>query len=128
MADGNLQGPIQDIGQVAHTDSNATVVCSITLPSGVDGIYHVMARFGCITATGTNDCVGLLQRLVRVDGGSAVLMVGQTLDLANMQSTGYTVAFTTSGSDVRLSLTAASGIRSVGMIEAFGVEMALTIG
>lgn len=126
MADGDKKGQQLDFGQFAHTDGNPQTVCSITLPSSVDGIYFVKGELTASTNTGTNDVVGTIQAQVRVDAGSATKMVEQKSE--NMQSTGYTLALDTSGAAVRLRFTAANGVRSVGWLKAFGVEMALTIG
>lgn len=126
MADGAIQGPLRDIGQVLHTDGTQTVVATVVLPSTFDGIYYAIGRFTCSTATGTNDCVGLIEGQVRMDDGTATMMVVEPL--VDMQSTGYSAALITAGDAVRLAVTAANGVRSVGYLEAFGVEMALTIG
>lgn len=125
MADGAIIGRRAAIGQVAHTDGTATVVASLTLPTSHDGIYHVIGRVVCSSNTGTGMCVGTLTGMVMVDGGAAILQVEEPLQ--DVGATGYTLALTESGGAIRVSVTAANGVRSVALIEAFGVEMALTL-
>ena len=124
MADGAIQGRLATIGQVAHTDGTATTVVGVTLPSGVDGCYFVLARVAALHANTTNPIVAVLTATVKVDAGIASLGIGE--DLKDVGVTGYAVAFAFSGSRVDVQVTAAAGVRSVALVEAFGVEMALS--
>lgn len=128
MADGDLKwgsGYVaRAIGQVAHTDGNATVVATIALPSA-DGVYQATARVVGSTATHANGVWSIAHAQAWVDGGAAYC--GTTTE-SRGDATGYTVAFTVSGLNLRISVTAANGHRSVALLEVFGVEMALTIG
>lgn len=124
MADGAIQGRLAAIGQVAHTGATATVVATKTLPSSADGVYHVIARVTGSTATHTNSVWSIAHAHVWVDGGAAT---ASATTESRGDATGYVIAITTSGLDVRVSVTAANGHRSVATLEIFGVEMVLTI-
>ena len=121
MADGDLIGRRSALAHVAHTDSASTVVCSLTLPSSVDGYFHILARAWGGTATATNNEACIIHAVVRMDAGSATLD-----DIVTTGSHAYVSTLTTSGAAVRVEITAANGHHSGALIEAYGFELAIT--
>lgn len=123
MANGTLKPILQALGQVAHTDGTATTVVQLALPVTSEGIWCIRARCASSPSVGrSNGIVSEIVALVHVD--FAVTYLGPTVKQENMNGTGYAIDLVAGGSDVYVTLqvTAANGYRSVGLIEAFGVE------
>ena len=126
MADGALQGRRAALNQFSHTDGNAQTVVEVPLPT-VDGLYCVRAWMTGGTSSNTNRVGAALVGNFTMDGGAAIGSDDSTMSLKSMGATGYTVVLDASGGNARLRVTAANGHRSVGFIEVFGVELAITL-
>jgi hypothetical protein len=122
MSDGYITGTLRDFGQVLHTDSVSTVVVSRTLPN-VEGHWYAIGHCASSNDAGVNPVAGLISAYIQTNGGSASKI--QESLLTNMGATGYNMYLTTNSLDVRVEMQAENGVRSVGMIEIFGVEMAI---
>lgn len=124
MANGARIGRRAELGQVAHTDGNATTVVSLPIPSA-EGYYHVFARFCGGAADGSGMVSGTVQGALRWNGSLAIIS-NSTQDV-DMGATGYTVTLTEDNANVMLQIAAANGHRSVASLEIFGVEFDLTL-
>lgn len=124
MADGDHKtGRIAKTGQKAHTDGTQQAVATITLPS-IEGYYVISGDVAWGTASATGKGRAHCEAVAMVDGGAVTVVQSE---LSNIGSTGYVAAITASGMTVSISLTAASGVRSVGVIECrAGVELNIT--
>lgn len=122
MSDGYITGTLRDFGQIAHTDSTSVVVVSRTLPN-IDGHWYVLGHCTSANDAGVNAVSGLISAYIQTNGGTASKIQESTL--TNMGATGYNMYLTTNSLDVRVEMQAENGVRSVGMIEIFGVEMAI---
>lgn len=120
MADGYITGTIREFGQVLHTDGTSTLVVGLTLPS-FDGIWKVLARVTGSSSSGSCGAVHLISFNVVIDGGTA--SINASSSLSNSGICDITIGTNVSGTNVRILITAYNGYRSVGVIEAFGVEM-----
>lgn len=125
MADGDVikNAPRMARGRVAHTDSNPTVVATVTLPS-TEGYYVVRGFAAGGKSTSGNKFSLALAACVYVDGGAAGL--GEVLPMVT-SGTGYTISLSYSGLSVRLTVTAENGVYSAGFLEVLdGVELTIT--
>lgn len=120
MADGYVTGYVREFGQVLHTDSAATVVVSLTLPSAVDGVWHLLGRCVSSNASGSTDAIFNARATVN-DGTASIGTVYS--NLTGGGAPGPDAYLTVSGADVQITVESANTYRSVGMIEAFGVEI-----
>lgn len=120
MADGYITGTLREFGQVVHTDGTSTLVVGITLPS-FDSIWKVLARCTGSSDSGSCGAVHLISFNVVIDGGTA--SIGAMSSLSNSGICDITIGTNVSGTNVGVLVTAFSGYRTVGVIEAFGVEM-----
>lgn len=126
MANGDIFGTRRAWGQVAHSDGSATTVAQLALPTGTDGTWYVDARFVTVASSATAGFVGTLRARVVVD--TATLTIADaTVDKTDGSGTGFDAALDVSGGNVRVRVTAASGRRSVAVLEAFGVEQEIVL-
>jgi hypothetical protein len=93
----------------------------------IEGFYLVRGIVGGATTTATSRYAAEVSGMVYVDAGAAG--TGAFGEGHNFGGTGFTATLTLSGLDVRLVVTAAAGVKSVGYLEVLaGVEYALTVG
>lgn len=122
MSDGYVTGYLREFGQVLHTDSSATVVVSLTLPS-TDGVWHLLGR--CVSSNSSGSTDALFNARATVNESSAVIGTVYS-NLIGGGPPGPDAYLTVSGTAVQITVESANTYRSVGMIEAFGVEMVIT--
>lgn len=126
MADGTIMGRRAKYGTVVPGSAAETVItgCEIVLPSAVDGLYKIHGEIATCSSTATGKQAIEVNAQVWVNDGAAI--VGANEMHGNVGGAGITGSISVTGSTVRLTVADCNGIRAVGLLEVFGVEMAIT--
>jgi len=126
MADGAITGRRAAIGTVVPGSAAETVItgCEITLPSGVDGFYKVHGEIATMApAAGSKQAIEVNAQVYVNDGSAGI---GAEEMHGNVGGAGITGSLSVTGSTVQLTVQDCNGIRAVGLLTLFGVEMTIT--
>lgn len=125
MADGTIMGRRARYGTVVPGSAAETVItgCEYTLPT-TDGFYKIHGEIATMSpGAGSKQAIEVNGHVFVNDGAAAV---GVDEMHGNAGGAGITGSIDVSGTTVRLTVQDCSGIRAVGMLELFGVEMTIT--
>lgn len=125
MADGTIMGRRARYGTVVPGSAAETVItgCEVTLPSA-DGFYKVHGEIATMApGAGSKQAIEVNAQVFVNDGAAAV---GTSQMHGNVGGAGVTGDLNVSGLTVQLTVQDCNGIRAVGLLEVFGVEMAIT--
>lgn len=125
MADGTIMGRRAKYGTVVPGSAAETVItgCEITLPSA-DGFYKVHGEIATMApGAGSKQAIEVNAQIFVNDGTAAM---GAEEMHGNAGGAGITGSLNFTGTTVQLTVQDCNGVRAVGLLELFGVEMAIT--
>lgn len=125
MADGDIYGRRAKYGTVVPGSAAETVItgCEIVLPSD-DGFYKVHGEISTMApGAGSKQAIEINAQVFVNDGSAAIGAEGMH---GNVGGAGITGSLSVTGSTVQLTVQDCNAIRAVGLLEIFGVEMAIT--
>lgn len=125
MADGAIMGRRARYGTVVPGSAAETVItgCEITLWT-TDGFYKVHGEIATMApGAGSKQAIEVNAQVFVNDGAASV---GASEMHGNVGGAGITGDVDVSGTTVRLTVQDCNGIRAVGMLEVFGVEMSIS--
>lgn len=125
MADGAIMGRRARYGTVVPGSAAETVItgCEYTLPT-TDGFYKIHGEIALNNPS--NSVHGAIEVNAEVYVNDSAVAVGAEQMHGNVGGAGVTGGLSVTGTTVRLTVQDCSGIRAVGMLELFGVEMTIT--
>lgn len=125
MADGDIMGRRARYGTVVPGSAAETVItgCELTLPTA-DGFYKVHGEIALNNAS--NSVHGAIEVNAEVYVNDSAAALGTEEMMGNAGATGVTGSLNFTGTTVQLTVQDCNGIRAVGLLEVFGVEMAIS--